>query len=219
MKKALSLSLVGAMMIGALGIYEISSAQTYPNLVCNTGSSSVNPNQSINLTATGGTGTYSWSGSGITATSTSGTNGQFNVSYATPGSYMVTVTSGTQSANCFVTVASNGGSTSTTTGSDTSGTLMCMPATQAANIGQTASFTASGGNGAYTWSSPDLSITNPTGSGFSANFASAGIKSVTVRSGNNAAVCTVNVAGGGVFTPPTPPTTPGLPNTGGGYGK
>jgi hypothetical protein len=95
---------------------------------------------------------------------------------------------------------------------------MCSPAVQNVTLGQTAAVTASGGTGTYVWSSPDLTIANPSGTGFSANFASVGLKNLTVASGGAVATCQVNVTAG--TTPPvTPPVTPGLPNTGGGYGK
>ncbi len=203
MKKVINVALLTALVIGAFGVASMSNAQT--TLVCN-GSASVATNQSVTLTATGGTGTYSWSGQGLTTTSPTGS--QFNVSYGNPGTYTVTVTSGTQSANCVVSVVS----TSTNTSS-----LSCSPVLQATNVGQSVQFSATGGNGSYTWSSPDLTISNPTGSGFSANFGSSGTKSVVVQSGSNTATCIVNVTGGTVT--PFPPVVPGLPNTGGGYGR
>ena len=95
--------------------------------------------------------------------------------------------------------------------------LSCAPSVQSVMLGQSASFTASGGNGSYVWSSPDLTISNPTGSGFTANYASIGVKTMTVSSAGASATCTVDVLP--VGTVPATPSTPGLPNTGGGYGQ
>ncbi len=121
--------------------------------------------------------------------------------------YGITVTSGGQAATCNMTVVAPA----------TTGTLMCSPATQNVTLGQTVSFAATGGSGVYTWSSPDLTINNASGSGFSANYASTGVKTMTVTSAGNVATCAVNVLAGAVTPPPV--VTPGLPNTGGGYGK
>jgi len=97
----------------------------------------------------------------------------------------------------------------------TAGTLTCFPAMQSVTLGQSASVSATGGDGTYTWSSPDLSITNPNGSGFSANFASTGVKTLTVTSAGLTTTCIVNVLAQSTVSA----TTPGLPNTGGGYGQ
>jgi O-acetylhomoserine/O-acetylserine sulfhydrylase-like pyridoxal-dependent enzyme len=73
----------------------------------------------------------------------------------------------------------------------------------------------------YSWSQATpsgelkMTITNPTGSGFTANYASTGVKTLTVSSGSASAACIVNVLAGGTV----PPVTPSLPNTGGGYGQ
>ncbi len=205
-KKYLVLSAVTAVAVVGLSIGALSFAQTSVPVSCSPASSSVNVNQVDVLTATGGNGTYSWSGPNLNITNSAGN--QFAVSYPTANTYPITVSSAGLSAQCNVAVV----------GTVVTGTLYCSPATQNVTLGQTATFSATGGNGSYTWSAPDLSISNPTGSGFSANYASPGLKTLTVTSAGATATCATNVLPGSVVIPPTP-STPGLPNTGGGYGQ
>lgn len=199
----LSLVTAGAVMIMSLGA--LSFAQTVTPLTCTASQASVATNQSVILTASGGNGTYAWSGTNLNITNATGN--QFAVSYPNVGVYPVTVTSGGLTATCSVNV--------TTTSA--TGALMCSPAVQTVNANQTASVTASGGNGSYTWSATDLTITNPTGSGFSASYPSAGIHTLTVTSGGNTSTCAINVLSTGTTVPPV--VTPGLPATGEGFGK
>lgn len=209
-KKIISIGVLASIV---LGFAVVSSAQSYPALSCSTSPSSpVDTNRTVTLTATGGTGVYTWTGYGLNSTSTS--SSQNSVSYSTPGSYMATVTSGTQSANCFITVT---GTDTSNNGASNLGTLSCYPSTQSTTVGRSVNVSAIGGNGNYVWSSPDLTITNPNGSGFNAIYVSAGVKTLTVISGNQTATCTVVVSG----PTPTVPTTPAptMPNTGGGFGR
>ncbi|MDP2629321.1 MAG: hypothetical protein Q8P45_01255 [Candidatus Harrisonbacteria bacterium] len=165
-------------------------------------SSPVGVNEAAILTATGGDGSYLWSGQNLNITEPTGN--QFAVSYSAAGTYLVNVSSGGQTATCAVIV----------TGTTSSGNLVCSPATQTVTLGQTATFSATGGDGNYVWTAPDLTIANSNGSGFSANYASAGLKTLTVTSDGLTARCTTNVLSGAFI-----PTTPGFPNTGGGYGR
>ena len=198
----LAILLAVAVVAGALALGQIGYAQTA--LSCSPSSVNVAVNQSATLTASGGSGSYVWSGQNLSVNNATGN--QFTVNYPAAGSYAITVSSGGLSATCTVNV-----------GPVSSGTLTCSPATQTINAGQNASFIASGGNGSYSWSSPDLTISNATGSGLSASFAGSGIKTVTVSSGGQIASCTTNV----VAPSSVPPVVvvPGLPNTGGGYGR
>jgi len=194
------LAVAGA-SLGTLGL-----AQAVVPLSCMASQTLVASNQATIFTAVGGNGIYTWSGANINVTNA--TSNQFAVSYPDPGVYTITVSSGGYSANCNMTVA----------GTVATGALVCSPGTQNVTLGQTASFTASGGNGSYTWSSPDLTINNATGSGFSASYASTGVKTMTVTSAGAVDTCVVNVLSNGVVTPPVV-TPPGLPATGGGYGQ
>lgn len=205
-QKYLLLSLVTILTVTGASIGALSFAQTVTTLGCSVAGSSVGVNQAAILTATGGNGTYVWSGPSLNVTNSGGT--QFAVSYPTVGTYPITVTSAGQSATCNVNVV----------GAAATGGLACFPVTQNVTLGQTATVSASGGNGSYVWSSPDLSIANPTGSGFSANYASIGVQTLTVTSGGLTTTCAINVLANGTVIAPTP-VTPGLPNTGGGYGQ
>jgi hypothetical protein len=197
-----ALSIMTGIAFMALTLGSLGFAQTVRPVACSVNASSVSTNQAAVFTATGGNGTYSWSGPNLSSTNTSGS--QFAVSYPNAGVYTITVTSNGQSASCNMTVVAA-----------TSGALVCSPSTQNVTLGQTASFSATGGNGSYTWSSPDLSITNASGSGFSANYASTGLKTMTVSSNGATASCVTNVLASSVTTV----TTPSLPDTGGGYGQ
>ncbi len=204
-QKYLFLALAAVLVATTMSLGTPSSAQTVP-VTCTVGGS-VTANQAAILTAAGGSGTYVWSGTNLNVTNSSGT--QFAVSYPTAGTYTVIVASAGQTATCNVVV----------TAAPATGALVCSPAVQNVTLGQTASVTATGGNGSYVWSSPDLNIINPNGSGFSASYASTGLKTLTVASGGLATTCAVNVLAGTGTTPVPPVVTPGLPETGGGYGK
>ena len=207
-KKYIVLSLATVLAVLGMSLGAPSFAQTVTPVGCTNGSGTVAVNQAAVLTASGGNGLYAWSGTNLNVTNSAGT--QFAVSYPTAGTYTVIVTSAGQSATCSVNV----------TAAVPSGTLMCSPAVQNVTLGQTASVSATGGTGAYVWSSPELTISNPNGSGFSASYASTGLKTLTVTSGGAAASCAINVlASTGTPAPVPPPVTPGLPDTGGGYGK
>jgi heme exporter protein D len=198
------MSVVTALAFTVMSFGAASFAQTVTPLTCSVANATVNTNQAAVFTAVGGNGSYVWSGPNLSITNASGN--QFAVSYPNPGVYSITVTSAGQTASCNMTVVAAA-----------AGALTCSPATQNVTLGQTATFSATGGSGTYTWSSPDLTITNATGSGFSANYASTGLKTMTVSSGGVSDTCDVNVLAGTVTPPPV--VTPGLPNTGGGYGR
>lgn len=80
--------------------------------------------------------------------------------------------------------------------------LTCAPAMQTIDINQTASFSANGGTGTYTWSAPGANTTSGTGKNFSAVYQSSGTRTVTVTSGSKTATCNVVVT--------APPTGPNL---------
>jgi hypothetical protein len=206
-KKYLVLSAVTAFAVIGMSLSALSFAQTVIPVSCSVAGSSVGVNQVAVLTAAGGNGTYSWSGPNLNVTNAAGS--QFAVSYPTAGTYPITVSSAGFSAVCSVSVV----------GTASTGTLYCSPAAQNVTMGQTAVVSASGGNGSYIWSAPDLSISNPTGSGFSASYASTGLHTLTVTSAGQTAACAVNVLLGSVVITPTTPVTPSLPDTGGGYGQ
>ncbi|MEK7601326.1 MAG: hypothetical protein AAB480_02240 [Patescibacteria group bacterium] len=202
-QKYLALSVVTALTAMGASLGSLGFAQTVTPLTCSVANPTVSVNQSAVITAFGGNGIYQWSGTNLNITNSAGS--QFAVSYPNPGVYTITVTSAGLNASCSFTVVAA-----------VTGALTCSPASQNITLGQTATYAASGGNGTYTWSSPDLTITNASGSGFSASYASTGLKTLTVTSAGNTAACFTNVLPGAVVIPPV---VPGLPNTGGGFNQ
>lgn len=164
-------------------------------LTCSVPSGPVSVGQNATFTATGGNGSFTWSATDLTISNPTGTS--FTANYTTPGVHFVTVTSAGSAATCALNVLPASVPNPTP--------VVCSPATQTATVGQAVSFTATGGNGTYVWSATDLTLNNPTGSGFTANYGSSGTHIVTVTSGASSASCTVNIL---------PVSTPGLPNTG-----
>ena len=75
---------------------------------------------------------------------------------------------------------------------------MCAPGDQTVAIGETARFTAQGGNGQYEWSAADGSPTSGNGAAFSTRYRAEGARTVTVTSAGQTRTCRVNVP------PPTP---------------
>lgn len=94
--------------------------------------------------------------------------------------------------------------------------LVCSPSITSIVMNQSATFFASGGDGtqAYTWSIPDATLTNPTGSSFTVRYNTPGTRMVTVTNGGSVASCTivVNQSASLVATP----IVPGIPATGAG---
>ena len=204
-QKYLLLSVITVLTVTGASLGALSFAQTVTTLTCSVGASSVNVNQAAIVTAMGGNGNYFWSGPNLNVTNSGGS--QFAVSYPNPGIYPITVQSGGQAATCNVRVVT----------APSTGGLSCFPVTQNVALGQTATVSATGGNGSYFWSAPDLSINNPNGSSFSANYGSIGAKTLTVTSAGLTTTCAINVLGNNVV--PAPVVTPSLPDTGGGYGQ
>jgi uncharacterized repeat protein (TIGR01451 family) len=151
-----------------------------PTLSCNPQNQSVLVNGTANFSATGGTGIYSWSANGGSPANGSGAN--FSTSYSNAGSKTVTVTSGSQTANCNVAVSEPPVST-----------LSCNPQDQSVLVNGTANFSATGGTGSYSWSASGGSPITGNGSNFSTSYSTAGNKTVTVTSGNQTATCNVAV--------------------------
>jgi hypothetical protein len=204
--KYLLLSLVTVLTVTGASLGALSFAQTATPLACSVNATSVNTNQAAIITATGGNGSYYWSGPNLNVTNSGGN--QFAVSYPDGGTYPITVSSAGQTATCDVNVV----------GVVSTDALSCFPAVQNVLLGQTAAVSATGGNGAYVWSSPDLTIANPNGSGFSADYATTGLQTLTVTSGGLVTTCAINVLSSPVTDPIVTPT-PSLPDTGGGFGQ
>lgn len=92
--------------------------------------------------------------------------------------------------------------------------VTCSPSSTTVRVGQAVTLAASGGgdDATYTWSSPGLTITDPTGENFTATFSVAGDYVVTLEGDNGETdTCAIAVTATEV-NPGTP--APGLPNTG-----
>ena len=149
-------------------------------LTCSPGSQSAQTGQTMTFTASGGNGTYSWSAPSSSPSSGSGSS--FTVSYGATGSYTVTVTSGGSSTSCTANV-----------GSPPVGAPVCSPAGQTAQVNQALTYTATGGNGTYSWTAPGGSPSSGSGSSFSVSYGSAGDYTITVGSGGFTGSCTAHV--------------------------
>ena len=92
--------------------------------------------------------------------------------------------------------------------------LICSPGTvQSGPAGSTFNFTATGGNGTYTWSSPGGLPTSGSGVNYTSQFNTAGTFAVTVSSGGQSAVCPVNTTPVTVVPVCTPLSQIASPNT------
>jgi hypothetical protein len=107
--------------------------------------------------------------------------------------------------------------------------LSCTPSYQTVNLGQTATFTANGGDySQYNWQTPQRSYLN-IGDVLNVAFTQTGTQTVSVTNGTDVESCTVNVVASGapvvvnpVYPTPTsgygvyvtPTYIPSLPNTG-----
>jgi hypothetical protein len=59
--------------------------------------------------------------------------------------------------------------------------VICIPNSQAVNVGQQTTLNASAGAGSYTWYAPQGSPDTGTGSSFSVSYPTSGIKKITVE--------------------------------------
>lgn len=72
---------------------------------------------------------------------------------------------------------------------------VCAPASQTIDVGASATLTATGGNGVYSWSSSPVVGANPaSGSSYSRTYATEGTYTITLTSGGETDTCTVIVA-------------------------
>ncbi len=96
-------------------------------------------------------------------------------------------------------------------GISTPSSLICLPASQGALVGRDVHFSASGGNGTYTWTAPEIA-TPATGEQFALIYQTIGAHNVEVRSGNQTATCAVDIPAGRVLGESI--ENPRLPNAG-----
>jgi hypothetical protein len=184
------------------------------------------------FSGSGGRPPYLWSAPGGSPPSAVGVTrfaSRFINTSSTPRSFTATLTDQDgETDTCIVSVSCDppscpppGGGCSYQGGDDCScGTLVCpsaaplicAPASQTVNVGQTANFQAGGGTSPYTWTAPGSATVSPSGSRASATYANAGSYTVQVRdAAGNSALCTVIVPSPtpiGVIPPPPTPTPP-----------
>lgn len=154
-----------------------------------------------------------------------------NASEAGPGNYCQSWACGWNCTSpdhptnrCSLNTTSLGGAQFTTYGGNngcwdncisdptpSSSPVSCNTSTPTVEIGETASFTSSGGTGSITWSAPGGSPSSEGGGdeSFSTTYSSSGTKTVTVtRDNNQSDTCSVTVS--------APTTTPPAPTSGSG---
>ncbi|MBX4200053.1 hypothetical protein KW790_01145 [Candidatus Parcubacteria bacterium] len=190
-KRILSLSLAVSVLALSFGAMTL-RAQTTP-LSCNF-PTTVNVGETATVTASGGTGgSFSFSSTGGSFSTPVGNTA--GVTFSTPGTYSVTVTSNGQSAVCTILVNPAGSAIVTNPGSMTSPLSCSFPNT--VNVGQTATATVTGGNGTFTWSAQNATVGNPVGNTFAISYPNPGVYTITVNSGSLSATCNlvVNPAG------------------------
>jgi hypothetical protein len=143
-------------------------------LSCQPQTQTVNVGDIAVFSATGGNGNYFWSSPGVPS---SGVGTNFSSAFSTSGTKTVTVTDGTQTRQCSVNV------------NQVIQPLTCSPSSQTGNVGAILNFSASGGNGTYSWNTGDGNPASGDGAVFSTSFATAGSKTITVTSGGETVAC------------------------------
>lgn len=155
-------------------------------LSCSANNANPDINQSVTFTATGGNGasSYNWSADN----SAMGQYGSIvSKNFASAGFHQVSVSDGTQTAYCGVTVKQ-----------PQVQTLSCVASPASVYAGQTVTFTATGGSGNNTWSSSNYASANPSSTGNSysvvySNQAAGTSQTATVQSGSQTANCSVSI--------------------------
>lgn len=154
-------------------------------LSCAPATQTVEVNTPATLTGSNaGASGYSWS-TNASATPNSGTGASFRPAYPNPGTYLVTLSSGSLSpVTCQVVVTP-------------STEVFCSPASQSAYIGALVTVSASGGNSTYQWSAANGDPNTGSGTAFSTRYHVAGTHVIVVTSGPRTAQCSVTIV-----TPP-----------------
>ncbi len=146
---------------------------------CSPSFQSVNVGQTANFFASGGNGVFSWSAP--SGNPSSGSSSQFSTSYSTSGSKTVTVSSSGTSDTCGVQV------------NQIVNAVECTPSFQSGDVNQTMFFSASGGNGVFSWSAPSGNPSSGSGSTFNTSYSTSGQRNVTVTSSGTSDICGVSI--------------------------
>jgi len=199
-------------------------------LVCRPPEQGANSGQAVTINASGGSPNYTWSApGGNPASQRDGTS--FTTSFVNdrlePRTFPVTVTDAAgASAVCNVTVScapppcpappegcSYQGGNACSCGQlvcPSEAPLVCAPASQTVQVGQSASFVAAGGTSrTFSWSAPGGNPSSGAGPNQSFNtiYTSTGSYTVTVSAGGQSATCAVTVQRTPPPTTVTPPST------------
>jgi hypothetical protein len=153
------------------------------DLSCSPSSQRVSVGEDAEFRARGGTGDFEWDADDGRPRFGQGRN--FETSFDEPGTYTVELESNGERDTCRVIVED-----------EDDDSLFCSPSTQAANVNDFVTFSASGGNGSFSWSTnADGSPTSGSGSSFGTRFFTPGTKLVTVRSDGRTSQCVVQIGG------------------------
>lgn len=195
------------LILGTVINYGTQCAPPRPALVCTPGSQVVTTGLPASFTASGGTGTYAWASPSGSPVSGSGTN--YQTTYAAPGVYTVTLTSGGQSTTCSVQADAP----------IITPTLQCAPGTQTGTLGSPVTLnavTTGTVSGILTWTAVGATTATGTGTTFSTSYAAPGTYSVTVSNGTlTSSPCTITIPVPPTLacTPPSQTATVGSPVT------
>jgi hypothetical protein len=159
----------------------VTVVQTPPDspVYCSPATQTINVGGTAHFAATGGNGSFTWTGGGSPST---GSGSSFNTTYSSAGTKTVTVRSGTRTAQCQAIVQPV-----------VHEAPSCSPSTQNAIVGQTVNFSATGGNGSFSWSAPNGNPVTGSGSAFHTSYSTAGTRTVTVTSNGLTDQCIVVV--------------------------
>lgn len=148
---------------------------------CSPSSQTANVNEQVEFYANGGTGDYEWDADD--GRPRYGYGSRFTTSFDEPGDYEVELESNGQTDTCEIEIRDNDNDAP-----------FCSPSVQNANVSDYVTFTASGGNGSYSWStSADGSPSTGYGSSFGTRFIAPGNKLVMVSSNGRTSQCLVQI--------------------------
>jgi len=147
------------------------------------------PGNLLGVDAYGGDGNYAWSvltSGSVTPIDSNSASAVFN----NPGLNRVQVSSNGKTGTCSIYL--NETEEEEPVLPEEFPAVTCSPSSQSAQVGERVSFSATGGDNNYSWTSP--AVAGSPNSSATAEFNSSGAKSVIVSSGGNSATCSVNVS-------------------------
>ncbi|TSC75001.1 MAG: exported protein of unknown function [Parcubacteria group bacterium Gr01-1014_30] len=183
-------SLLGANFVQATSVLGINTAQPSVDIGCNFQNNCTianNTSATLQWFSSGNPWSCSASGDWSGGKPLSGSESTGNLT-----------SSRTYSITCSNPTGSNSDSTTVTVGAPPPPPpVSCSPSSSGIIAGSSATFTAAGGNGSYSWSAPGGSPSSGTGSSFTATYTTSGTYYITVSSAGQSDICTL-----GVTTPP-----------------